>query len=51
MVLAALAARWHAGKLMNKTSPFLLVICYLGFVSLGLPDTLLGVAWPFKFIK
>ena len=47
MVLAALAARWHAGKLMNKTSPFLLVICYLGFVSLGLPDTLLGVAWPF----
>src|SRR5688500_2585760 len=24
----------------------LLLICYLGFVSLGLPDTLLGVAWP-----
>ena len=47
MVLAALAASWHAGKIMNKTSPFLLVICYLGFVSLGLPDTLLGVAWPF----
>ena len=47
MVLAALAASWHAGKIMNKTSPFLLVICYLGFVSLGLPDTLLGGAWPF----
>ena len=25
---------------------FLLCICYLGFVSLGLPDTLIGVAWP-----
>lgn len=25
---------------------FLLLICYLGFVSLGLPDTLIGVAWP-----
>ncbi len=25
---------------------FLLVIAYIGFVSLGLPDTLLGVAWP-----
>ena len=24
----------------------LLVIAYLGFVSLGLPDTLIGVAWP-----
>jgi fucose permease len=24
----------------------LLFICYIGFVSLGLPDTLLGVAWP-----
>ncbi|HEX7037350.1 MAG TPA: MFS transporter [Pseudomonadales bacterium] len=24
----------------------LLAICYLGFVSLGLPDTLIGVAWP-----
>jgi fucose permease len=23
-----------------------LLICYLGFVSLGLPDTLIGVAWP-----
>ncbi len=25
---------------------FLLVIAYLGFISLGLPDTLIGVAWP-----
>lgn len=24
----------------------LLVICYIGFISLGLPDTLIGVAWP-----
>jgi fucose permease len=24
----------------------LLFICYLGFVSLGLPDTLVGIAWP-----
>lgn len=24
----------------------LLVIAYLGFISLGLPDTLIGVAWP-----
>ena len=24
----------------------LLLICYLGFVSLGLPDTLIGIAWP-----
>lgn len=23
-----------------------LLLCYLGFVSLGLPDTLIGVAWP-----
>src|SRR5688500_18495928 len=24
----------------------LLLIAYLGFISLGLPDTLIGVAWP-----
>lgn len=29
-----------------RSRPFLLCICYLGFVSLGLPDTLIGVAWP-----
>ncbi len=32
---------------MSKPPLLLLVICYLGFISLGLPDTLLGVAWPF----
>lgn len=33
--------------LNRPSSPgLLLAICYLGFVSLGLPDTLLGVAWP-----
>jgi fucose permease len=34
----------------SNTSPFarrlLLVTAYLGFISLGLPDTLIGVAWP-----
>lgn len=30
-----------------KSSRLLLITCYLGFISLGLPDTLLGVAWPF----
>ncbi len=25
---------------------FLLVIIYLAFISLGLPDSLLGAAWP-----
>jgi fucose permease len=29
-----------------KSGRVLLFICYLGFVSLGLPDTLIGVAWP-----
>ena len=29
-----------------RASLFLLVIIYLGFVSLGLPDGTLGVAWP-----
>ncbi len=28
------------------TSGFLLIIAYIGFVSLGLPDALAGVAWP-----
>jgi fucose permease len=33
---------------MNRTSPvpLLLAIAYLAFVSLGLPDAVLGVAWP-----
>lgn len=32
----------------TSTSPrlLLLVTAYLGFISLGLPDTLIGVAWP-----
>lgn len=29
-----------------RSTPLLLAIAYVGFVSLGLPDTLLGVAWP-----
>lgn len=35
-------------KVERPSSPnaFLLVIAYLGFISLGLPDTLIGVAWP-----
>ena len=32
---------------MKKESTLLLTLCYLGFISLGLPDTLMGVAWPF----
>lgn len=32
---------------MKASQPlFLLLIAYLGFISLGLPDTLIGVAWP-----
>lgn len=32
----------------HKPAPnvLLLIIAYLGFISLGLPDTLIGVAWP-----
>src|SRR5688572_6997517 len=33
-------AGWPGGRSL------VLAICYLGFVSLGLPDTLIGVAWP-----
>lgn len=33
-------------KPATHTRPLLLVIAYLGFISLGLPDTLIGVAWP-----
>lgn len=28
------------------TRPLLLILAYLAFVSLGLPDTVIGVAWP-----
>ncbi len=31
---------------MRSPAPFLLFLAYLAFVSLGLPDTVLGVAWP-----
>jgi fucose permease len=30
----------------NRRKLFLLAIIYMGFVSLGLPDSVLGVAWP-----
>jgi fucose permease len=30
----------------QSSGPLLIVLAYLGFVSLGLPDGLLGVAWP-----
>ena len=29
-----------------QRSGLLLLIAYIGFISLGLPDTLIGVAWP-----
>lgn len=31
----------------THTSLFLVVVTYLAFISLGLPDGLLGIAWPF----
>lgn len=31
---------------MHKVRPLLILIVYIGFISLGLPDSLLGVAWP-----
>ncbi len=34
---------------MSRASALLLVVIYLGFVSLGLPDGTLGVAWPAIF--
>jgi fucose permease len=30
----------------SRSRPLLLLIAYIGFISLGLPDTLIGVAWP-----
>jgi fucose permease len=29
-----------------KSRPIVLLLCFLGFVALGLPDGLIGVAWP-----
>lgn len=34
---------------MSRSAALLLVVIYLGFVSLGLPDGTLGVAWPAIF--
>jgi fucose permease len=31
---------------LSPSRPLLLLIAYIGFISLGLPDTLIGVAWP-----
>jgi hypothetical protein len=31
---------------MPKPGALILLLAYLAFVSLGLPDTVLGVAWP-----
>jgi hypothetical protein len=46
-------ARWSAARgeghrmMRRRRSGLLLVgLAYLGFVSIGLPDGLLGVAWP-----
>ncbi|MGC3944765.1 MAG: MFS transporter [Chryseolinea sp.] len=36
-----------ANKNASVKSVFLIVVTYLAFVSLGLPDGLLGIAWPF----
>jgi fucose permease len=30
----------------REAGPWVLLLAYLGFISLGLPDSLLGVAWP-----
>lgn len=35
-----------SGKMRVMPAIFLLAITYLGFISLGLPDALLGIAWP-----
>jgi fucose permease len=34
------------GQVMSRSSVALLVLAYLAFISLGLPDAILGVAWP-----
>jgi fucose permease len=31
---------------MQRVRPLLILIAYIGFISLGLPDSVLGVAWP-----
>jgi fucose permease len=32
---------------MGNHKPLLILICFVAFISLGLPDGLLGVAWPY----
>jgi fucose permease len=34
------------GKTFGKSNYLLLIISYIGFVSLGFPDAVIGVAWP-----
>lgn len=36
---------------MNRKAIFLLIIIYLAFISLGLPDPMLGSAWPTMYPK
>lgn len=36
---------WHSEKMLS----LLLVIIYIAFISLGLPDSVLGAAWPSMF--
>src|SRR6478735_3721346 len=36
---------------IGRKSIFLILITYLAFISLGLPDGLLGIAWPFMSEK
>ena len=31
---------------MRGRSLLLLILCFAGFVALGLPDAVIGVAWP-----
>lgn len=38
--------KMQASDTPSLTRRLLLVTAYLGFISLGLPDTLIGVAWP-----
>lgn len=30
----------------SRPGPLLIALAYVGFVSLGLPDAVIGVAWP-----
>ncbi len=36
---------------MNRKAIFLLIIIYLAFISLGLPDPMLGSAWPTMYME